>query len=152
MAIRLMKNGEEAAVCGFVLQVFEQFEAPMQSDLGNREFRGFVDPEAMRERTSRGGFVLVDEEPEGIAGVAEVRDGNHVALLFVSGARQGQGIGRKLLQRLCEEVTSRFPGVQELTVNSALAARGAYEKMGFEAIDRAQEMNGIRFVPMCRRI
>jgi len=152
MPIRLMNPGEEQAVCAFVLQVFDQFEAPLQSDLGVREFRGFVQPEAMSQRVAAGGFVLVDERPAGITGVIEVRDGNHIALLFVAAAWQGQGIGRALMSRACEELKSRVPGVEELTVNAALSARGAYERMGFEAVDRAQEVNGIRFVPMARRI
>lgn len=147
-----MNPGEELAVCTFVLQVFEQFEAPMQSDLGIREFHGFVDPAAMKLRTAAGGFVLVDDEPEGIAGVVEVRDGNHVALLFVAAERQGQGIARALVSRACEEVKTRVTGVEELTVNSALAARGAYTRMGFEPVDRVQELNGIRFVPMVKKL
>ena len=56
---------------------------------------------------------------------------------------QGQGIGRKLYDTVCEANTDNF-----FTANASPYAKEIYEHMGFECQQEMQQVNGIKFYPM----
>ena len=78
----------------------------------------------------------------------EVRDNNHICLLFVAKNYMGQGVAKELLHRALEVCRKQHPGLQKIDVNSSSYAVKIYEKLGFNVIEPSKEKNGIIFVPM----
>jgi ribosomal protein S18 acetylase RimI-like enzyme len=82
----------------------------------------------------------------------QLRDGEHIAMLFVEGDSQRQGIGRSLIGAATEYVRTRQPPVRVLTVASTPNAIEAYRNLGFVSVGSEQVLKGIRFVAMMREI
>lgn len=66
-----------------------------------------------------------------LAGVAAIREDSHVFQLFVSTRYQGQGIGRKLWQRMLRDSVRRA-GTKYFTLNASMVAVPVYLRLGFE--------------------
>jgi predicted GNAT family N-acyltransferase len=81
-------------------------------------------------------------------GAIEVRDYNHISLLFVHMAHQRQGIARELLRRALAICCRYRPSLRQVDVNSSPNAVVAYARLGFRQRGPEQIKNGIRFVPM----
>ncbi len=153
LTYRLMEPGEETRVSDLVTRVFDEYVAPDYSAEGVREFLRYVDPNLLAQRSRANHFVLLafaSIAPVGpaLAGIIELRDWNHVSLLFVDRPYLRQGIARGLLQRSLEICRSRQPGLAEITVNSSPYAVPIYVRLGFEPIGAEQIRDGIRFVAM----
>ncbi|WP_239948236.1 GNAT family N-acetyltransferase [Dyella terrae] len=69
-----------------------------------------------------------------LVGVAAVRNDSHVVYLFVSTRYQGQGIARKLWDRLRNDCERRA-GTRVFTLNAAEGAVPVYQRFGF-VVDR----------------
>ncbi|WP_229238441.1 GNAT family N-acetyltransferase [Dyella amyloliquefaciens] len=68
---------------------------------------------------------------DALAGIAAIRGDSHVFQLFVGSRHQGQGIARKLWQRVLRDSTRRA-GTRYFTLNAALGAVPVYLRLGFE--------------------
>ncbi len=145
---RLMRPGEESAVCALVTRVFDEFIAPDYSDDGVQEFLKYAEPNLLLERSLRNHFVLVATVLEEIVGMIEVREYDHVSLRFVDRRFQRIGIGKELLRRSLEVCRSHKPGLSEISVKSSPYAVAVYQKMGFRQQGPARTVKGICFVPM----
>ena len=143
-----MEPGEEAGVIDFVSTVFNEYVAPLYSPEGVSEFMKYLREDELAQRIRSGNFVLLAKSGVGIIGVVEVRDNSHIALLFVKGSYQKQGIGRELLKNAIEKCKALNPDILRISVNSSPNAVSAYRTMGFSAIEQEQAVNGIRFTPM----
>ncbi|MFA5375587.1 MAG: YajD family HNH nuclease [Dehalococcoidia bacterium] len=152
IAYRAMKQGEEDDVCTLVTRVFKEFVAPQYTFGGIEEFLKFADPEAMAARTQANDLVLVAETNDDIVGVIEMRDGEHICLLFVDKRFHRQGIARELLKRALEICARNRTGQATITVHSSPNAVEAYRHLGFQSTGPEQTKNGIRFVPMTLNI
>lgn len=84
-------------------------------------------------------LVAVDTDGEavvGYAGLIAYADEAHVATIGVAGARQGEGIGARLLDALLAEADRRSPVVLlEVRADNPLA-QGLYRRRGFTEIGR----------------
>ena len=129
-----MRAGEEEVVSGLVREVFDRFVAPLYEPRGREEFARYIDPAGLRER-SRGRHLVFlaapDDDPRQLLGVMELRDCEHVCLLFVRGPRQRGGVGRALVRQAAALARARGHG--RLTVNASPNAVPAYESFGFRA-------------------
>jgi len=124
-------------------------DAPAMSRLARRVVRKWIAPgqpaaavialeESLRtpllrlkiEAGQRFHLAFVDDV---LAGVAAVRDHRHVFQLFVGTRHQGQGIARKLWDRLRADCVRRA-GTRVFTLNAAPGAVPVYLHLGF-AID-----------------
>jgi GNAT superfamily N-acetyltransferase len=143
-----MNRGEERKVSGLISRVFHRHVAPLFAEEGVREFLTYVAPGAIQERANSNHVVLVARAGQHIRGVIEVRDYNHVSLLFVDTASQRQGIGRELLRRAMAICHRHRPDLREIDVHSSPNAVPAYERLGFHRQGPETTKNGIRFVPM----
>ena len=139
MEIRKVKKEELKDTVDLAWNVFLKFEAPDYSEEGIEEFRSSIyDPEFVSKLEVYGAF-----EEDKIIGMIATRDMNHIAMYFVDEKYQGQGIGRKLYDTVCEVNTDNF-----FTANASPYAKEIYEHMGFECLQGMQQVNGIKFYPM----
>lgn len=139
MEIRKIKKEELKDTIDLAWNVFLKFEAPDYSEEGIEEFRSSIyDPEFVSKLEIYGAF-----EEDKIIGMIATRDMNHIAMYFVDEKYQGQGIGRKLYDTVCEVNTDNF-----FTANASPYAKEIYEHMGFECLQGMQQVNGIKFYPM----
>ena len=103
-----------------------------------------ITPEALSQRIAAPGFIyIVAENPEGICGVAGLRDARHLYHLFVRKEFHRRGLGRELWQRLMGTSESLY-----FTVNSSLFAIPVYKSLGFVSAGEQQSRNGVTVQPM----
>ena len=150
LSYRPMKPDEAADLAAFVLNVFTEFVAPQFAREGIAEFKKFIAPDLLAERRAAGNVIWVAASGSATAGVIEMRENRHIALLFVDAACQRQGIAGELIRRAVAECRERAPGLDTITVNASPNAVAAYRKLGFKPGEGEQTVNGIRFIPMVR--
>ncbi len=143
-----MNKEDLSPVIQLVTQVFNQFEAPEYSSEGVGNFLRYIDVEAFRKRMNNNHFALVAQVGETIVGVMEVRNNDHICLLFVDATYHQQGIGKTLLRVAIARSIKNSPKITEITVNSSLFAVPIYQRLGFIAIGGEKVQDGIRFIPM----
>jgi predicted GNAT family N-acyltransferase len=146
--IRLMISGEEATVSNLVMATFQHDIAPFYKQEGIQEFLSYASPTALKERQTCNHLAIVASQNDSVVGFLELRDHNHISLLFVSVKQQHQGIGRLLVEEALRLINKHQPEIQEVTVNSSPNAVEAYRHFGFEPVGEYQVKNGIGFVPM----
>ena len=147
---RHAKPGEEQRIIDLALKAFDDSVAPHYTDEGIAEFRRYCNVASFIERNRAEYFSLVAELNKEIIGMIEVRDHDHIALLFVDTRFQGKGIGNNLVNKAWEICRQNRPDVRSMTVHSSPNAVAAYEKMGFHPEGDERCDHGIRFVPMVR--
>ena len=146
---RMMQPADAEQVSELVCAGFDAFIAPDYDAEGVAAFRRYADPAAFRERSASGShFVMVAAVGGRIAGITEIRDCNHVALLFVGQDFHRRGIARELFDRALRQARSTRPDVERVTMNSSRYGVKAYEKLGFRQTGPERSVNGIVFVPM----
>jgi GNAT superfamily N-acetyltransferase len=144
-----MKPGEESEISGLVASVFMEFVAPGYAQEGVDEFLSFVTPEKIRGRVQAGeSFVLTAKEENALAGIIEIKNIDHVALLFVAKKYHRQGIAKKLFELALARSCSLKPELREVSVNSSPYAVNIYKRLGFKQTGPEQVLNGIRFIPL----
>lgn len=143
---REMICGEEEMVNAVVEEVFNEFVAPDYDNEGVAEFFRYANPEAMKERVRSGGFVLVAEYGDRLAGVLEFAPPSSISMLFV--AVRDRGVAKGLLSRAMKRIMVEHPSLSKLIVHSSPYAVAIYERMGFHSTGEAMKENGIEYVPM----
>ncbi|HEX3018316.1 MAG TPA: GNAT family N-acetyltransferase [Caproicibacter sp.] len=140
MVIRKLNNDEIKSALDLAWNVFLKFEAPDYSQDGVDEFnRSIHDPQYLNMLQLYGAF-----DGKKIVGMIATRSsGKHIALFFVDGKHQGQGVGRKLFTQICAQSSS-----EKITVNSSPFAVPIYHHLGFTDTDTEQITNGLRYTPM----
>lgn len=147
--IRLMESGEEAPVCKLVERVFVETEAKEIPQQSISLFLSYVNPVRMAERIAQDfSFVLVAALGDELAGMIEVRNYNHVALLFVEESHQRQGVASQLLEKAIEMCREKNPALRRMTVSASPYALPVYAHWGFHPIGEEMEMDGVRFTHM----
>ena len=149
---RAMQPGEAAAVSALIRASFDEFIGPDYDAEGIAEFRSFVAPEALAARAGGDHLVRVATADGVLAGMIEVREHNHVALLFIDKAFQHQGLARGLLHAALADARAADADVERVTVNSSRYGVAAYEKLGFRQTGPERTVNGIVFIPMAMRL
>ena len=128
-------------------RTFLRFEAPEYTQEGADRFLEFISGNQLYQMFLCGEFkVMVAKERERIVGIAALRAGCHISLLFVDEKYHKMGIGRRLVAAL--QQTYLADGCVQLTVNSASYAIGFYEKLGFVKTDDMKTADGITYLPM----
>ena len=150
---RAMQAGEAEAVSALILASFDEFIGPdYEGEEGIAEFRRFAAPEAIAARAAGDHLVRVATVDGALAGMIEIREHNHVALLFVDKAYQRRGLARGLLEAALADARAVDPDVERVTVNSSRYGVAAYERLGFRQTGPERSVNGIVFIPMAMRL
>ena len=142
-------HGELPLISAFITSVFDEFIGPGYDPRGREEFLDYIHPAAIAYRLKRKQhFLRVATIEEQIVGMLEMRNYNHVSLLFVDGKFQRQGIGRILLSQGISLCLEKNPNLSNITVHSDPKAATAYFAMGFRTIGDERTENGITYIPM----
>jgi GNAT superfamily N-acetyltransferase len=147
---REMRDSEKNQVFALVKSGFDKFVLSDVTEEGAKEF--FRAAREMIYNMPVAHFILVAEARDGLAGMIDVRNNNHICLFFVAEAFQRQGVGRGLLEQAIAACIRNDPNVVEIDVHSSLFAVQAYPRLGFIQSKPQQIVNGIRFVPMVKAL
>ncbi|EKU97666.1 putative acyltransferase [Leptolyngbya sp. PCC 7375] len=139
-------------VSELVARGFNEFVAPECSSEGIQEFYRYIQPNAFRTRVQTNHFSLITLVQDKIVGVIEMRDHNHISLLFVTSEFQHRGIAKELLRQALQICRANEPRLSEISVNSSSYAVPIYEKLGFHRAGERQVRNGIGFIPMVLKL
>jgi predicted N-acetyltransferase YhbS len=143
--IRPFTPADAGPVAALVRQVFDEHVAPSFEAEGIAEMHRHIAPEAIAERAQTHRTFVAWQGGEAV-GVIEVRDTDHVSMLFVRTSHMGLGIATALVARAIE--AGRAAGRPRMTVNSSVNAQSFYERFGFVATTEPQRLHGFAFVPM----
>ncbi|WP_212652364.1 GNAT family N-acetyltransferase [Marinomonas sp. CT5] len=143
MIIRKMEEKDLEAVSAVCMDSFLQSVADTLSDEGISTFSSISRCNAFLDRMKQDNLMLVAENEGKIEGVIELKEGRHVAMLFIRPESQKSGIGRKLLSSALNHAK-----VETVTVSASLTSVPAYEKYGFECNGEVGESAGLVYQPM----
>lgn len=141
--IRKMNFDDVQSVSEVAVSSFMQAVSSQLSDEGINTFLEISSPDSFLGRMNQDNLMLVSEDEDGINGVVELKEGRHIAMLFVKPNKQKQGIGRRLV-----EESLKYSRVKTVTVSASLISVAAYEKYGFIIVGQEEERNGLRYQPM----
>ncbi|MHA2940487.1 GNAT family N-acetyltransferase [Vibrio sp. RC27] len=91
--VRKMEEKDLEAVSAICIDSFLQSVAGTLSDEGITTFSKIATRDAFLNRMEGDNLMLVAENDENIEGVIELKEGRHVAMLFIRPERQKSGIG-----------------------------------------------------------
>ena len=117
--------------------------APGLSEEGINTFLKISAPQSIALRMQGDNIIYVYENNGVIEGVVELKEGRHVAMLFVMPSAQGQGIGRALIKEALNHARE-----MTVTVSASIPSVPAYIRYGFKVVDTEKNLNGLRYVPM----
>lgn len=137
----------------FIGNVFMESVAPKYEREGVTAFMKYVTPRQIRKRMkTEDDFFLIAKKGDRIIGMIEMREWNHITLLFVDKEMRKLGVGKALIKEAIENMQGKGKQVNELSVNAVPGAEGAYEAMGFLARGSQTERIGIIYTPMEKTI
>lgn len=147
--IEKFQPGQEAQVNSLIRRVYDGYIAGDYSDEGNRFFYDWIEPGKITERQREGRKMYVAEINSTIVGVVEVRENNHISLLFVDSAHHGKGIAKKLVAKAVSYCLQMDPALSKVFVHASPFSIPVYKKLGFvEQSDFIVEENGMKYIPM----
>ena len=131
-----------------IWKTFMKFEAPVYTREGIRNFLDFITDEGLFASFLEGKYLMIVAlDGNRIVGAASLRDGSHLSLLFVDEQYHYRGIGRRLMNCLCNFLKTEA-GEEAMTLKSAPYAVKFYERIGFRATGLEESYSGIRVTPM----
>ena len=143
MIIRAMEEKDLETVSAICLAAFTQSVADSLSEQGIATFATVADSKSFGKRIHEDNVILVAECDGKVQGVVELKEGRHIAMLFVRPEQQKQGIGTKLLSAVLDQAR-----VKHVTVKASLSSVPAYQKYGFECMGEVGEAAGLVYQPM----
>ncbi|MEE1924736.1 GNAT family N-acetyltransferase [Pseudomonas sp. 148P] len=147
MLIRKMTHEDLPAASALCLEAFMLAVAPSLSAQGVETFGKVAATQAFAERMTGDNLILVCVADGILTGLVELKEGRHVAMLFVSPAWQRRGIGRRLVDAALKQARTDV-----VTVSASLSSVAAYEQYGFELAGEVAEFAGLVYQPMERRL
>ena len=133
-------------------RTFQKFEAATYTQEGVDNFINFISDPHLFQMFKIGAYhlwVAKDEKGE-ITGMASLRSGNHISLLFVEEKCQRKGVGTALL-KLMEEFVKES-GKDAITVNSSPYGIPFYHVLGFTDTAEEYTNGGMIITPMQKRL
>ncbi|MNH31820.1 putative acyltransferase [compost metagenome] len=124
-----------------------QAVAPSLSAEGVATFAKVAAAQAFAERMDGDNLMLVCVAQGAIAGVIELKEGRHVAMLFVAPGWQRRGVGTRLMAAALEQAREAV-----VTVSASLPSVAAYQRYGFVLAGDVGEYAGLVYQPMEKRL
>ncbi len=143
MHIRKLTCADLPIASALCLEAFTLAVAPSLSEQGVETFAKVAAEQAFAERMRGDNLILVCEVDGNLCGLVELKEGRHVAMLFVAPAWQRRGVGARLMNEVLAHVRS-----QVLTVRASLSSVPAYQRYGFVLAGEMGEFAGLVYQPM----
>lgn len=147
MQIRKMTHEDLPSANALCLEAFMMAVAPSLSAQGVETFAKVAAQEAFAERMASNSLMLVCVAEGTLVGLIELKEGCHVAMLFVAPLWQRRGVGKRLVSAALEQA-----GANVITVRASLSSVAAHERYGFTLSGEVGEFAGLIFQPMERRL
>ena len=147
--IRTFVPNEAGVVSRFVCDLFKRHIPPGSDPEGIARLYPSLAPEAIAERAGEESTFVAWAGAE-VVGVVQVRDNDHVSLLFVRPSPMGLGIAMALMARA--EEACRVAGRPKMMVDSSPGTRRFYERLGFVPAGESRKVDGFLFVPMEKKL
>jgi predicted N-acetyltransferase YhbS len=147
MYIRAMTKEDVEAVSSVCLASFSTSVADSLPQEGVLTFAKIASSVAFLKRMKEDNLMLIAECDSKIVGVIELKEGRHIAMLFVEPSEQMKGIGRKLLSSALS-----YAKVGTVTVSASLSSVPMYRKYGFVCKADIAEAMGLIYQPMEREL
>lgn len=141
--VRELEQKDLERVSSICMNAFMISVAPGLSNEGVATFKGIASVGSFSSRMNEDNIILVCEENEKIQGVIELKDGRHVAMLFVAPGAQKRGIGRALVSAIMPSTKA-----VKITVSASLNSIPAYSRYGFICTGDPDEKSGLKYQPM----
>ncbi len=143
MQIRQLEEKDLVTVSALCIDAFSVAVAPSLPHEGVETFKSIASVDSFLGRMSKDNTILVYEKNGSVIGVVELKEGRHVAMLFVSPDCQKKGVGRELFSAILPFVRAEI-----VTVSASLNSVPAYLKYGFTCAGDPDEKSGLAFQPM----
>lgn len=143
MIIRRLEEKDLESISTICMASFSKSVAGTLSKEGIYTFAKIAEVDAFRNRMHEDNLILVAEYKGKVEGVVELKEGRHVAMLFINPEQQQKGVGRKLLLSALS-----FARVECVTVSASLPSVPAYRKYGFKCKGEVSESAGLVYQPM----
>ncbi|WP_426210652.1 GNAT family N-acetyltransferase [Pseudomonas sp. TWR2-1-1] len=147
MQIRKLTHDDLPRASAMCLDAFMLAVAPSLSAQGIDTFAKVVAAQAFAERMEGDNLMLVCVSDGVIVGLIELKQGCHVAMLFVAPGWQRRGIGMGLVNAALKQARGQL-----VTVRTSLSSVAAYESYGFVLTGEVGEFAGLVFQPMEKRL
>jgi len=147
ITIRFATPDDAAAISALIVDLQPHLTIAPDGE-GAEQFMASIQPEVIAANLKAENYrYQLAHAGETLAGVVAVRDNTHLFNLYVAKEFQAQGLGRMLWHAAREDALVRGnPG--RFTVNSSTYAEQVYLRWGFMPTAPAQEMHGLRYIPM----
>lgn len=147
-AVRWALEQEWEVAMGLVWETFLRFEGDDYTTQGIKNFYNFITDDKLRRSFLKGEYQMMAAfDGKRMIGIASLRNGNHLSLLFVDEAYHKKGVGRELLRQLFLYLKNEA-GERYISVKSSPYAVNFYRKLGFRAVTPEEEFSGIRVTSM----
>lgn len=143
MLIRKIDSIDLQCVSTVCIAAFMESVAPTLLEEGIKKFQDIASLEGLKSRMEADNEMLVYENSGEIVGFIELKEGRHIAMLFVSPNFQKRGVGKSLISEI-------FPYAKNdvITVSASLTSIQAYLNFGFEYAGEVSESAGLTYQPM----
>jgi len=141
--IRKLEKGDLEIVSSICMEAFTDSVAPSLTSEGIETFGKISSVYGFSNRMEEDNIILVYEDKRRIIGVIELKEGRHLAMLFVDPNFQKKGVGRALISAI-----SPYIKVEKMTVSASLNSVPAYLKYGFIYAGEPDEKVGLKYQPM----
>lgn len=129
------------------LDAFMQSIAPTLGAEGIQTFRAIARVDAFAARMQQDNCMLLAETAGRAAGLIELKQGRHIAMLFIAPEQQRRGVGRRLLAEAVKQARC-----EQLSVSASLPSVPAYLRYGFLRNGEVGESAGLIYQPMQLRL
>ena len=146
--IRWAKKEEWKPAMLMIWKTFMKFEGNDYTEEGIRNFYEFISDDGLYQMFLQGTYqLMVATVGERIVGAGSLRCGNYLSLLFVDEEYHRKGIGRAIMERLCNYLYTEM-GKNKMVLRAAPYAVDFYRRLGFRSIRGEEEISGIRVTLM----
>lgn len=146
--VRPAYQNEWESIVELAWLTFLRFDAADYTQEGIDSFREFITDVTLHRMFKEGSYqVFVALDGEKIIGMISLRNETHISLLFVDREYHKRGVGRSLIQYLCNYLLTEM-NQWKVTVDAAPYAVAFYHKMGFYDLGPVAYSKGITYTPM----
>jgi predicted N-acetyltransferase YhbS len=143
MPIRRINSTDLHSVSSVCIDAFMGTVAATLQEEGVKTFQTIASTKSLESRMEADNDMLVYEDDGEVVGYIELKEGRHIAMLFVSPDFQKKGIGKSLISAMLSYAKNNV-----ITVSASLTSVQAYLHYGFVCSGEPSESAGLTYQPM----